>query len=45
MIDYKKDGIDHINVYSKGKTPLSRFLSNFAEADLETEDGNFASIE
>lgn len=45
MIDYKKDGVDHINIYSKGKTSLDRFLSNFAQADLETEDGNFASIE
>lgn len=45
MIDYKKDGVDHINIYSKGKTSLGRFLSNFAQADIETEDGNFASIE
>lgn len=45
MIDYKKDGTDHINVYSKGKTSLGRFLSNFTETDLETEDGSFASIE
>lgn len=45
MIDYKKDGIDHINIYSKGKTALGRFLSNFAQADIETEDGDFISIE
>ena len=45
MIDYKKDGIDHINIYSKGKTPLGKFLSNFAYAEIETEDGEFVSVE
>lgn len=45
MLDPTKDGIDHINVYSKGKTALGRFLSNFAETDLETKDGHFASVE
>ncbi len=45
MIDYKKDGVDHINIYSKGKTSLGRFLSNFVQADIETEDGDFASVE
>lgn len=45
MIDHNKDGIDHINIYSKGRTALGRFLSNFAQAEIETEDGEFASIE
>ncbi len=45
MIDPEKDGIDHINVYSKGKTSLGRFLSNFALCPIETEDGPFDSIE
>lgn len=45
MIDYKQDGITHINIFSRGKTPLGRFLSNFAHAEIETEDGNFSSIE
>lgn len=45
MIDYKKDGIDHINIYSKAKTPLGKFLSNFAHAEIETEDGEFVSVE
>ena len=45
MINPKEDGIKHINVYSKGKTPLGRFLSNFERCDLETEDGYFASVE
>lgn len=39
------DGIDHINVYSKAKTALGIFLSNFTQFDLETEDGDFASVE
>lgn len=39
------DGIDHINVYSKGKTELGRFLSNFAHTMIITEDGRFDSIE
>ena len=39
------DGIDHINVYSKGKTELGRFLSNFARTPIITEDGKFESIE
>lgn len=41
----ENDGIDHINVYSKGKTELGRFLSNFAHASINTEDGYFQSIE
>ena len=45
-IDPEKDGIDHINIYSKGKTELGRFLTNFAHTPFETsEDGKFASIE
>lgn len=43
--DPLKDGIDHINIYSKAKTALGLFLSNFAQCDLETEDGEFSSIE
>jgi hypothetical protein len=45
MIDPKKDGIEHINIYSKGRTALGIFLSNFTQCDLETEDGEFSSIE
>lgn len=40
-----KDGIDHINIYTKGKTELGRFLSNFAKVDIVTDDGDFSSIE
>jgi predicted NAD-dependent protein-ADP-ribosyltransferase YbiA (DUF1768 family) len=39
------DGIDHINIYSKGCTELGRFLSNFTHSPVETEDGHFESIE
>lgn len=40
-----EDGITHINVYSKGKTILGQFLSNFAHAPALTPDGEFTSIE
>lgn len=32
-----KDGVDHINVYSKGQTELGRLLSNFAQTPFELE--------
>lgn len=38
-------GIDHINVYSKSRTPLGRMLSNWYSCLLETEDGLFQSVE
>lgn len=44
-LDPLQDGITHINIYSKGKTDLGRFLSNFAYSPIRTEDGDFASIE
>lgn len=44
--DPAKDGIDHLNVYSKGKTQLGRDLSNFAHLAIEHPDhGFFASME
>lgn len=39
------DGIDHINIYSKGKTALGQVLSNFWMCEIETEDGTFWSVE
>jgi hypothetical protein len=45
MIDPTKDGIDHINIYSKGNTDLGRLLSNFAWSPIEIEDGKFNSLE
>lgn len=41
----KEDGITHINVYSKGQTPLGRYLSNFSDCHVHTEDGYFRTIE
>lgn len=44
--DPKRDGIDHINVYSKGATQLGQDLSNFAHLAFEHPDhGFFASME
>lgn len=40
-----QDGINHINIYSKGKTELGRFLSNFTQSEINTPEGKFASIE
>ena len=37
--------IDHLNVYSKSKSPLGRLLTNFARARIVTEDGAFMSVE
>lgn len=40
------DGIDHINIYSKGKTELGRYLSNFAHTPFNYSPyGDFASVE
>lgn len=42
----QEDGITHINVYSKGRTALGLFLSNFSEFIIDTEeDGIFNSVE
>lgn len=43
--EVKNDGIDHVNIYSKGKTELGRILSNFYKRRFECEDGIFMSIE
>lgn len=41
-----RDGKTHINVYSRGRTPLGRWLSNFArEPYTHPRDGRFASVE
>lgn len=40
------DGVDHINVYSKGKTSLGRWLSHFTFAPFEHPTfGKFFSVE
>lgn len=44
--DPKKDGIDHINIYSAGKTKLGRMLSNFYHSEVTDEKyGTFQSLE
>ena len=46
IIDPTKDGITHINIYSKASTKLGRALSNFAPLGFELPDhGKFESIE
>jgi hypothetical protein len=46
MIIKGKDGVTHINVYSKADTELGIWLSNFSYSPITIpEDGNFNSIE
>lgn len=45
MIDPNKDGVDHINIYSKGNTALGQMLSNFSKCPINTRDGKFLSVE
>ncbi len=39
------DGHTHINIYSAGKTPLGRVLSNFSRIPIHSADGPLCSIE
>lgn len=39
------DGLDHINVYSRGKTLLGKYLSNFARTPVMISTLRFASVE
>ncbi|MEK2647475.1 hypothetical protein [Bdellovibrio sp. BCCA] len=41
----KFDGVNHINVYSKGSTELGRFLSNFERTEINLPEGRFQSLE
>lgn len=45
MIDPNDDGISHINIYSKANTELGKFLSNFSDCYVNTEDGVFRTVE
>lgn len=46
IIESTKDGIDHINVYSKGLTSLGRDLSNFSHSPFtHPYYGEFKSVE
>lgn len=42
----KTDGLDHINIYSKGKTILGKYLSHFTKVKIRTiYHGTFLSVE
>ena len=42
----KYETIDHINIYSKSRSPLGRALSNFFHSNFKhPQHGNFASVE
>lgn len=41
----ENDGIDHINIYSKGKTELGCLLSNFAFSPFTINNDTFPSVE
>lgn len=46
MFDPNKDGVNHINVYSQGKTFLGVFLSNWYKYPVRLDDlGIFDSVE
>lgn len=45
MINPENDGIDHINIYSRGATELGRILSNWHESRITTSLGYFSTIE
>ncbi len=44
-LDDQIDGLDHVNIYSKGETELGRFLSNFTYTPIDLAEGKFNSIE
>ena len=44
-INPDNDGVDHVNIYSRGKTKLGKFLSNFANTPISLPEGDFQSIE
>ncbi|AIX13015.1 hypothetical protein NW77_007 [Erwinia phage phiEa2809] len=41
----QKEGQTHYNIYSQSRTELGRFLSHFQHHPMETEDGQFDSLE
>lgn len=46
MFEPNNDGIDHVNIYSQGKTELGNWLSNFSYSPINIpEHGLFKSIE
>lgn len=45
ILDPKNDGVDHINVYSKGATELGRLLTNFSRHTFTVHGESFSSLE
>lgn len=45
MLKPDEDGVTHINIYSKGKTEIGRWASNFQYAPIVIDDGHFDSVE
>lgn len=45
MFSPETEGIDHVNIYSKSKLQLGRFMSNFARAPITVDGLNIKSIE
>lgn len=46
MIDPNQDGLEHINIYSRGRTQIGRWLSNFSHSPFtHPHHGWFASME
>lgn len=45
MIDPKKDGIDHINIYTKGATEIGRLLTNLSPVEINSSLGRFKTLE
>lgn len=39
------DGVDHVNVYSKGQTELGRLLSHYSAVGFELDGRRYASVE
>lgn len=44
VYNYFKDGIDHINVWARGETPLGRALSMESPTAIKTQYGEFRNI-
>ena len=42
---FEQDGISHINIYSKGRTALGRWMTNFAYTPVILPQGEFNSLE
>lgn len=45
IIHPKGDGIDHLNIYSRSKVELGRWLSNFSETNTSAGHGTFRTLE